>query len=103
MRRTRSYAAYALERVARFGAIVALALHAFSAHLGAQVFITEILFDPVSEHGCEYVELFNSGAQTVALREWRIVDGTASTQATLPRDASIAPQRFAVVAADTLI
>lgn len=69
----------------------------------AQIQITEIMYDPVKDFGCEYVELYNASDVDVALRSWRIVDGTAHTQATLPRTASIASRSYLVIAADTLI
>jgi hypothetical protein len=74
-----------------------------STTLDAQVLITEIMFDPVAGRGCEYVEIFNSSEAAVGLRNWRIVDATGKTQATLPRAASIGGGRYLVIAADSLI
>lgn len=71
--------------------------------IGAQVLITEIMYDPVSDRGSEYVELHNAGIATVSLRNWKIVDATGKTQATLARSASIAPGAYLVIAADSLL
>ncbi|MBC8146084.1 MAG: lamin tail domain-containing protein [bacterium] len=69
----------------------------------SQITITEIMFDPIKDRGCEYVEIYNPTDDEVGLRFWRIVDATGRTQATFPKSAEIAPHSYLVIAADTLI
>jgi hypothetical protein len=71
--------------------------------LCAQILITEIMYDPVTDRGTEYVELHNPTAAPVSLRNWRIYDATGKAQALLPRSATIAAGGYLVIAADTLL
>jgi hypothetical protein len=85
------------------GALLLVLLLVAPASACAQILITEIMFDPVRDHGCEYLELFNPTTARISLGNWRIVDATAKAQATLPRICSIEPGAYLVVAADSLI
>lgn len=87
----------------RITAAALCALAGFVAPAVAQPLISEIMFDPIAERGCEYVEIVNPSDSTIPLRDWRIVDGSGRTQATFPKAASIAPGGYVVIAADTLV
>lgn len=71
--------------------------------LRAQVIVSEIMYDPVTGRGSEYVELFNSGVAAVSLRNWKLHDATGKSITTLPRSESIEPGGYLVIAADSLL
>jgi hypothetical protein len=58
--------------------IIVLMLTGFG-HSAGQIILSEIMFNPCgSEHHNEFVEIVNTGADTVRLHGWRIGDGSDS-------------------------
>ncbi len=62
------------------------------------IVINEIMYDPPSDEVAgEFIELFNRGATTVDVSNWRFTDGIDFT---IPSGTTIPPNGFLVVAAD---
>ncbi len=63
------------------------------------IVINEIMYDAPSDHGTgEFIELYNRGAQSVDLTDWKICDGVRYD---FPAGTTLAPGGYLVIAADT--
>ena len=67
--------------------------------LRSQIILTEVMVDPIgSESTDEYVELFNTGSETVDLRHWQIGEGSGLDELLSVRDSTrLAPGQYALV------
>src|SRR5690606_26989828 len=70
----------------------------------ARILITEIFADPSPEVGlplAEFIEIYNSGIDTIDLNAWQLSDGTSKG---IIRNTRIAPDEYLILcpAADTL-
>ncbi len=84
-------------RVKQFIPFLLLILYIQTASAGS-IIITEVLYDPLSETGSEYVQLYNPTLLPVDISNWNLASETSLQDVTIPTGTVISPNSYYLIA-----
>lgn len=79
-----------------------LAYQIFHSYNRGTLLVNEIQFDPI-EGDAEFVELYNTSADTISLSNWRLHDASVDTLSIISTNFRILPRTYVVISWDSLL
>ncbi len=70
----------------------------FAGSASADVWISQVLYDPVSESAGEAVQLYNNGVSGVDVSGWMLKTGASEQDAVLPANTVLQPEQYYLIA-----